>query len=57
MMKLLPQFDIVLKAQPFALNEEGKISAGIAHGIGPQVAPKVNMKNRRHATLAQPAAL
>ena len=55
MIKLLPQFDIVLKAQPLARSDEGKISAGMAHGIGPQVAPKVNMKKRRNATLLQAA--
>ncbi len=30
----------VARATPFALNEEGKISAGMAHGTGPQDAPK-----------------
>lgn len=35
MMKLLPQLDIVPYAQPFARSEDGKISAGIAQGIGP----------------------
>lgn len=28
---------------PFALNELGKISDGIAHGTGPQLAPKLNI--------------
>lgn len=55
MMKLLPQLDIVLKAQPFARREDGKISAGIAHGVGPQVAPKANMLKRRNATLVHAA--
>lgn len=38
MMKLLPQLDMVAWAQPFARIEEGKTSAGMAHGMGPQVA-------------------
>jgi hypothetical protein len=57
MMKLLPQLDIVPKAHPLARSEDGKISAGIAQGIGPQVPPKVNMKKRRKPALAHPAAL
>lgn len=40
MMKLLPQFDMVAWAQPLARIEEGKTSAGMAHGMGPQVAMK-----------------
>lgn len=35
MMKLLPQFDIVACAQPFARIEDGNTSGGMAHGIGP----------------------
>ncbi len=38
-MKFISQFVEVASATPFALNEEGKISAGIAHGTGPQDAP------------------
>ena len=56
MMKLFPQFDMVPKAQPLARSDDGKISAGIAHGIGPQVAPNVSMKNSKKATLVQAAA-
>ena len=32
-MKLFSQFEAVLSATPFARNEDGKISAGIAHGL------------------------
>jgi hypothetical protein len=38
-MKLFSQLDIVEYAIPFARSEEGKISAGIAQGIGPHEAP------------------
>lgn len=54
-MKLLNQFEHVESATPFALNEDGKISEGIAHGTGPQVAPKLNMKKNRKATATQPS--
>lgn len=43
MMKLLNQLLQVDNATPFALNEDGNISDGIAHGTGPQVAPKLNI--------------
>lgn len=43
MMKLLNQLEHVDSATPFALRLLGKISDGMAHGTGPQVAPKLNM--------------
>lgn len=43
MMKLLSQFEQVDRATPLARSEEGKTSDGIAHGTGPQDAPKDNM--------------
>lgn len=57
MMKLLPQLLIVPCAQPFARIDEGKTSAGMAHGIGPHVAPNVSMKNSKKATDVQAAAV
>ena len=39
MMKLFNQFEHVDNATPFARSEEGKISAGNAHGTG---LPKIN---------------
>ena len=57
MMKLLPQFDMVPCAQPFARMEDGKTSAGMAHGIGPQVAPNVSMKKSKNATEVHACAL
>ena len=56
MMKLLPQLDMVPNAQPFARRLLGKISAGMAQGMGPHVAPNVSMKKRRKATLVHAAA-
>ena len=41
--KLLSQFELVERATPFALKELGKISEGMAHGTGPQLAPKDSM--------------
>ena len=42
-MKLFNQFEHVDNATPFARMDEGMISEGIAHGTGPQVAPKLSM--------------
>jgi hypothetical protein len=39
-MKLLSQLEEVERPTPFARREEGNISAGIAQGTGPQLAPK-----------------
>ncbi|KAJ5793576.1 hypothetical protein N7457_000175 [Penicillium paradoxum] len=56
MIELLPQLDIVPNAHPLARSDDGKISAGIAQGIGPHVAPNVSMKKSTNATLTHPAA-
>lgn len=40
MMKLLSQLEAVERPTPLARREEGKISAGMAQGTGPQEAPK-----------------
>ena len=39
MMKLFSQLEHVDRATPLARSEDGKISDGIAQGMGPHVAP------------------
>ena len=43
MMKLLSQLLQVDNATPLALSEDGNTSDGIAHGTGPQEAPKATI--------------
>lgn len=43
MMKLFNQLEHVDKATPFARRLDGNISDGIAHGTGPQDAPKLSI--------------
>lgn len=52
MMKLFSQFDPVLIETPFARSEDGKISAGIAHGTGPQEAPYPSMNTTVQHTVS-----
>lgn len=54
--RVLAEFVVEMTyATPFARREDGKTSAGIAHGTGPHDAPKPSMKTRSMATLAQPS--
>lgn len=44
-------------ATPLARSDDGKISAGMAQGTGPQLAPNASMYTKRKATLVHPAVV